>query len=264
MRRTIIGLLTGLTVIAATSCGSSSSGDGWKLAWEENFESEKIDDTVWSKTLRGGADWAKTQSHDERCFAFRDGNLVLRGIVNDDLEADTSAYLCGGLFTKGKKEFAPGRIEVRAKLQAARGAWPAIWLLPYDGKKWPNDGEIDIMERLNHDGFVYQTVHSHYTYNLKNTTNPPSTDTIAINADEFNVYGADIYRDSIVFHVNGKRNFAYVRKAELADSLEQYPFYQSYYLLIDMQLGGKWVGEVDPAELPVEMEVDWVKYYVKE
>lgn len=30
-----------------------------------------------------------------------------------------------------------------------------------------------------------------------------------------------------------------------------------------MQLGGQWVGEVDPADLPVEMEVDWVKYYKK-
>lgn len=43
----------------------------------------------------------------------------------------------------------------------------------------------------------------------------------------------------------------------------QFPFYQPYYLLIDMQLGGSWVGAVDPKELPVEMWVDWVKYYEK-
>ena len=34
-----------------------------------------------------------------------------------------------------------------------------------------------------------------------------------------------------------------------------------YYLLIDMQLGGNWVGAVDPAGLPVEMLVDWVRFY---
>lgn len=28
-----------------------------------------------------------------------------------------------------------------------------------------------------------------------------------------------------------------------------------------MQLGGAWVGDVDLNDLPVEMEVDWVKYY---
>ena len=28
-----------------------------------------------------------------------------------------------------------------------------------------------------------------------------------------------------------------------------------------MQLGGSWVGKVDPKELPVEMEIDRVKFY---
>ncbi len=28
-----------------------------------------------------------------------------------------------------------------------------------------------------------------------------------------------------------------------------------------MQLGGQWVGDVDKADLPVEMEVDYVRYY---
>ena len=28
-----------------------------------------------------------------------------------------------------------------------------------------------------------------------------------------------------------------------------------------MQLGGSWVGPVHPEELPVEMEIDWVRFY---
>ncbi len=266
MKNIFYALLAAVTTVAAASCATDDSGkDGWKLVWEENFESEAIDGSVWGYTRRGNADWAKTQSDDVRCYAFRDGNLILRGIVNDDLKADTSAYLCGGLSTQGKKEFKPGRIEVRAKLQAGRGAWPAIWLLPYDNDaKWPNCGEIDIMERLNHDGFVYQTVHSHYTHTLKMKDNPANTDTMGIAVDDFNVYGVDIFRDSIVFRVNGVKNHVYPRLAELPDSLGQFPYYQSYYLLVDMQLGGKWVGKVDSTELPVEMEVDWVRYYTKE
>ena len=47
------------------------------------------------------------------------------------------------------------------------------------------------------------------------------------------------------------------------DEPGQFPFYCPYYLLIDMQLGGSWVGQVDPKDLPVEMWVDWVKYYRK-
>ncbi len=38
--------------------------------------------------------------------------------------------------------------------------------LPYEIDKYvgPRGGEVDIMERLNYDSIVYQTVHSHYTY----------------------------------------------------------------------------------------------------
>jgi len=28
-----------------------------------------------------------------------------------------------------------------------------------------------------------------------------------------------------------------------------------------MQLGGSWVGNVHPEDLPVEMEIDWVRFY---
>lgn len=38
---------------------------------------------------------------------------------------------------------------------------------------------------------------------------------------------------------------------------------KKFYLLLDMQLGGSWVGEVDPSDLPVEMEIDWVRFYQK-
>jgi beta-glucanase (GH16 family) len=38
--------------------------------------------------------------------------------------------LTGGVYTKGKKAFINGRIEICAKLNAAKGAWPAIWMLP--------------------------------------------------------------------------------------------------------------------------------------
>ena len=90
----------------------------------------------------------------DSCFDMRKGNLILRGIVNQDLSGDSLPYLTGGVYTCGKKLFSEGRIEVCAKLNAARGAWPAIWMLPEDGE-WVQGGEIDIMERLNYDHFLF-------------------------------------------------------------------------------------------------------------
>lgn len=233
----------------------------WQLVWEENFDGTKLDTTVWSRIPRGKPDWQNTQSFDDRCYEMRDGLLILKGIVNDDLEADPSAYLTGGVWTLGKHSFHRGRIEVRARLHGAKGAWPAIWMLPYETEKygWPDGGEVDIMERLNNDSVAYQTVHSHYTYTLGIEKNPQNGSTAPINRDELNVYGVDFWPDSLVFHINGKRHFSYPRIE--TDKKGQFPFDIPQYLLIDMQLGGRWVGEVDPADLPVEMEVDWVRHY---
>ena len=157
--------------------------------------------------------------------------------------------------------FSDGRIEIRARLHGAKGAWPAFWLLP-ENEPWPDGGEIDIMERLNYDSIAYQTVHSAYTYTLGINDNPPQGSTGRIDPDGYNVYCVEMHRDSLVFFINDKRTFAYPRIQ--TDKKGQFPFTdKDFYLLLDMQLGGSWVGKVDTADLPVEMEIDWVRFYRK-
>lgn len=260
MRTIFFSILTTIAAVTASGVpGNTDSPRKWVLEWKDDFDGPDVDYSVWSRIDRGTPDWKNTQSHDDRCYEMRNGNVVLKGIVNDNLEADTAHYLTGGLYTLRKKAFDPGKFEVRAKLQGAKGAWPAIWLLPFDETRWPNGGEIDIMERLNHDSIAYQTVHSHYTYDL-NRHNPAPSKTGRINPEDYNVYAVEMYPDSIVMLINGHVTNVYPRIPE-AEGEGQYPFMRQQYILIDMQLGGRWVGKVDPAELPVEMEVDWVKYY---
>lgn len=259
-----------LACCARTEAGNDGKGrtgtaGEWSLVWEDEFDGPSVDDAVWSRIPRGTSSWQDTQSSDDRCYEMREGCLVLKGIVNDDLEKDPSPYLTGGIWSQDKKAFGPGRIEVRARLQAAQGAWPAIWLLPYfrdvPDNYWPYGGEIDIMERFGYDPKVSQTAHSNYTYNLGHKTDPVHTGKADFDHDGFNVYGVDITADSLAFRVNGKLTFSYPRVPSAA-SQGQYPFYKPMFLIIDMQLGGDWSGgNVDPATLPVEMEVDWVRYY---
>lgn len=251
--------------LALVSLAACSHEGEWKLVWSEDFDSHRLDTTVWSRIPRGTADWMNTQEPtDERLLTWRDGSIVLRGIVNDRLDVDTAHYLTTGIWTRSKKSFAHGRhasrIVVRARLQGARGAWPAIWLMPYDNGAWPTGGEVDIMERLNHDTIAYQTVHSVYTQ-----ANPKLQHggIGSIDPDGFNDYGVDIFRDSVVFHVNGVHTYSYVRDKSLPESAGQFPFFRDQHIRIDQQLGGKWVGPVDPKDLPVEMEVDWVRHYLK-
>lgn len=252
-------LPTALLFLLIAACTSQKHLSKTTLNWEENFDQAKAFDTPrWSKIPRGKADWQKYMSDFDSCYALRDGKMILRGIVNNSLHSDTARYLTGGIYSKDKVLFGFGRLEINAKLNGAKGAWPAFWLLSQD-MKWPDGGEIDIMERLNFDSIAYQTVHSHYTYDLK-IKEPKQGSTGPINPNDFNIYAVEMHPDSLVFFINNKRTFAYPRVQ--TDKEGQYPFDKyKYYLLLDMQLGGSWVGSVDPGNLPVEMEIDWVRFY---
>ena len=156
--------------IMAALCGcclalaSQAQQATYELVWEDHFDGSTFNEAYWSKIPRGKANWNRHMSNADTLYALKDGNLILRGICNNGaLPQDTARYLTGGLYTKGKLNLRHGKVEVRARLGRAQGAWPAIWMLP-ENAKWPDGGEIDIMEHLNHDDFVYQNHHGLILY----------------------------------------------------------------------------------------------------
>ena len=233
----------------------------WELIWEESFDTDFLDTAKWSVIKRNKADWGNYMSDHPDCIIVKDGKLYLRGIVNEDKKQDTVRYLTGGVDTKGKFAFQYGKIEIHAKLENARGAWPAMWMLADQPKygTYPRNGEIDLMEHLNYEDQVYQTVHSYYTLELKQKTNPPYYTTHRVKTENYTTYGMEWFPDKLVFTINGEETFTYPRLEDVDKS--QWPFDQPFYLMIDMQLGGSWVGSVDPGDLPVQMIVDWVRVY---
>lgn len=253
MRKLLYLILIAGFTMACTDKLSPTKGN---LVWEENFDS--LDESRWSKIPRGRSAWNKFMSSDDRLYDIRDGKLILRGIINPDKTTDTASYITGGVYTKDKVSFGLGRLEIRAKLGNARGAWPAFWMLG-QGRRYPGGGEIDIMEHLNFDDFVYQTIHSSYTIDL-GINNPTKGGTGKIDPDGFNIYAVEKHADKVVFFVNGKQTHTYPRIE--TDKPDQFPFNEGdHYLLLDMQLGGDWVGKIYDEDLPVEMEIDWVRFY---
>lgn len=260
IKNIILLVITLLIVSCSTKKENNQKQESsWKVVWNEEFEGKHLDTTKWTKISRGTADWNNYMSNFDSCYAMRNGKLILKGFKNTFLAQDTALYLTGGVYTKNKVEFTYGKLSIRAKLNSATGAWPAFWMLPADGSKWPLGGEIDIMERLNDDDFVYQTIHSTYTLDLGIKKNPISGSTNSINTNDFNVYSLIKYTDSLVFLVNDTHTFTYPKIK--TDKENQFPFNRPFYLLLDMQLGGDWVGEIKDSDLPVEMEIDWVRFY---
>lgn len=262
-----------LMCIAAAGCacsGSSSeepsvnppeAASKWHLIWQDDFAGDALDESVWSRIPQGSPDWQKFQSTDPRCLEIRDGKLLLKAIVNADNPDDSRPYICGGIWTSGKKRFAPGSIKVRARVgNGAQGAWPAIWMMPFAPvDPWPTCGEIDIMERLNHETTFYQTLHSNYTYNLGITDDPVNSMRTELDPMAYHEFEVQIWTDRVDFYIDGRRTLRYPKKNDGAQG--QFPYFTEWDLRLDMQLGGSWVGSVDASQLPVEMEIDWVKYY---
>lgn len=248
-----------LPCLAALLCSCASRREGWKLVWKDNFKGNALDEASWSRVAQGGADWNDMMSLRPDLVRVADGQLILLGLVNDHSSSDTTAYVTGGVRSSGKKSFSMGRYEVRAKFNSARGFWPALWLMPDTKVKEGDYAEIDLMEHLNHDNKVYQTLHSRYTLNggrdIRNNAVVP------IQRDEWNVYAAEIWPDSVCLFVNDSLTRSYPRVAG-KDKQFPWPDYPFFFILSN-QLGGKWVGKVHPDELPSELRVDWVKAYVR-
>lgn len=247
--------------IAAFTTSVLAEAPQWKLVWEDDFtKNDFIDPAKWVKLERGTSDWNRHMSPDPACYAVKDGKLILKGIRNPNT-ADPVKVITGGVTTNGKYAFTFGKIEIRARLGCSKGAWPAFWMLSNSKKYggYPHSGEIDIMEHLNYDKIIYQTVHSNYTLNLGQKNNPKHSGTAPLDPAVFNTFGLEWFPDKLVFTLNGKSSHTYPRIT--TDKPGQWPFDQPFHLLIDMQLGGSWVGAVDESQLPVQMEIDWVKVY---
>lgn len=261
VRAALLVAVAALLVPTAGTAKPKEKTQKWRLVWKDDFKKAgRLDTTKWSKIPRGGSDWDKYMSPREDLYEVKDGHLILHGIINDRPDQDTARYLTGGVWTKDKFAVMFGKIEIRARLGEAQGSWPAFWMLAQDEKygHYPKNGEVDIMEHLSYDSVVYQTIHSHYTLNLKQET-PQRFTTAPIDREGYNTYGVEFYPDRVVFTLNGEPTLTYPK---IETDLEgQFPFDQAYYLLMDMQLGGSWVGAVDPATLPVKMEIDWVKVW---
>ena len=171
-------------------------------------------------------------------------------------------YTSAALETYGKADWLFGRIEVRAKLPAGKGVWPAIWTLGSNlhepGVGWPRCGEIDIMELVGKEpGLIHGTLH-YFTGKHASKGNPVAVDHPE---DGFHVYAADWSPDWIDLSVDGRvyNHFA-VNQAEYNG---QNPFHKPQFLILNLALGGSWGGPIDDSIFPQRMVVDYVRVYQK-
>ena len=235
---------------------------GWKLIFEDQFNTTgKFDQSKWSFSSRGNPAWARylTSSSD---YASQANGFLNLTMDNRRIEGDDVPYHSGGIESKSKFSFLYGKVEVRAKFKKGQGSWPAIWMMPENSKygNWPNSGEIDIMEHINNEIVVHQTIHNGSVTNANGGSS--ATRTSPYKAEEFNTYGIIWNPESIEFYVNEDLQFTYKKQAG-ADT-KAWPFDQPFYLILNQSGGLGWPGPITDSVLPFSMQVDWVKVYQEE
>lgn len=160
-----------------------------------------------------------------------------------------------------KQTLGYGFYEVRAQLPCGRGMWPAIWLLPMDGSRWPDGGEIDIMEMVGFDPeVIHATVHS-AAFNHRLKTQRGAEVRVAGACTDYHRYQLEWTPGTITIGVDGR---AYMRvKNDQPGGAAAWPFTRPYSLILNLAVGGDWGGQrgVDDAALPQAMKVDYVRYW---
>lgn len=242
----------------------------WNIVWSDEFNGVSIDTSKWTFDTGNG---------------FYAGSNYVSGWGNAELEYYTgrtnNAYVSNGLlhivaqeesmggfsFTSARMKSLGlyntpvyGRIEWRAALPAGVGMWPGLWMLgsDYPTVGWPDCGEIDVAETMGTQlTQVHGSLHSGsdetgiYTFSGDSMTN-------------FHTYMVDWESNSISFSVDGQ---VYETQTSWTDALGPYPtpFNAPFYLLMNLAVGGNFVGNPSVANIeagtifPAEVQVDYVR-----
>ncbi len=237
------------------------------LVWSDEFDnSAQLDSEKWNVVIGNGCPSNCGFGNNEKQFyndstgnvRIEDGKLIIQAHKANDERNYTSAKLT----TKDKGDWYKGYLEIRAKLPQGKGTWPAIWMLPTLSRnmKWPQDGEIDIMEHVGYNqGMVYGTIHTEAYNHVKGTQ---KSDSIFLEdaAEKFYTYAIHWTEDKMDWLIDGNV-YQTIEKNNEANA--GWPFNDKFHLILNVAVGGNWGGKygIDETVFPQQMEIDYVRVY---
>ena len=254
------------------------------LVWSDEFDGDALDRTKWGYEL---GNWKLDA----------DGNYVTNGWGNNEQEfyTDANAAVKDGILTiaarkehysdpvQGEYEYTSarlstqhlfsacgGRIEVRARCDAGKSLWPAIWMLPEDSVYggWAASGEIDIMEGWGSTPEkICGTIHfgdvwPNNTYLTNNYEFPAGT-----SAADWHTYAVEWESGEIRWYVD---DTLYSTQTDWNSAGHAYPapFDQNFYLILNLAVGGHFDGvdgiHAEPATFAdgeKQFQIDYVRVY---
>ena len=227
------------------------------LVWADEFNTDGAPDvSKWGYDLgTGSGGWGNAELE---YYTSRPENVIVQnGVLKIKAIKESyngSQYTSARLLSKNKYAFTYGRVEVRAKLPAGIGTWPAIWLLgsDIDTNGWPNCGETDIMEHRGSElNKIFGTLH--YPGHSGGNANG-NTKVIANATTEFHIYKLDWTAATVNFYVDDQLYHTVANSPAI-------PFNHNFFFILNVAMGGNFAGSVDPLFSSSTMEVDYIRVY---
>ena len=249
--------------------------DNYFLVWGDEFEYDgKLDESKWHHQIippNNGSWWNNEVQHytnSTKNSIVSDGTLKIIAIKeNYTVDNSTKNYTSARL--NSKFGFKYGRVDVKAKLPASQGTWPAIWTLGTNINEignffgdsegsvgWPRCGEIDIMEQ---NGWNKNELYGyfHFANPQGEYGNHGNITSISNASGEYHIYSMEWTDEIIKILIDDKEFVSLINNGNV-------PYDNRHYLLLNIAIGGNLGGDIDPSFSQDRMEIDYVRVFQKE
>lgn len=239
----------------------------WNLIFHDEFNGNSLDTTKWNTCyynfmLDHGCihDQGELEFYQPGAVTVSNGSVKLKAQKSPFAASNGKTYpYTSGMITTGPSvgnpkdtrfAFKYGYMEMRAKVPAGKGLWPAFWTLPAN-LGWPP--EIDVFEIL---GDQPNVVNLHYHYETPNGgdgDSPGSWVGPDFSAD-WHTYAVDWEPHSITWYIDGVARRTFTDQ----DLIPAAPM----YLVANLAVGGSWPGSPDAStHFPAAFEIDYVRVW---
>lgn len=268
--------LLGFLFLGIYSTPAKKTGD-YQLVWSDEFNKDGAPDPAnWTYEL-GFVRNNEFQYYQKENVFCKNGMLVIEarketkenpGYVagsNDwRRKRPVIEYSSGCIISRKLQSWQYGRFEMRGRIDISNGLWPAWWTLGNE-KRWPGNGEIDIME-FYRGKLLANIACLGSDKKAEWFSNRFSTDSMGGKkwADQFHVWRMDWDENEIALFVDNQLlNKVPMDKLENKDGSGFNPFKQPHYMLLNLAIGGDNGGDPSNTVFPNRFEVDYVRVYQK-
>lgn len=269
-------------VIKDNSVDGSFVPADYKYVWGDEFSGTALDKTKWSLGEDMLAREDSTLSDLPEVIKVSDGLLQLKSIhYFDRYDQNVQYAIPYSLRTYDTMNFRYGYVEMRAKVPFQIGAWPSLWmkgnckLVPESELSAKYMVEVDIFENFSSIDTLVPNIHKWYkdgehTQISGAFKNKYTFDEYENLSNEFHVYGFEWTQEEMSFYVDGTKynTFDLAYNFDNKDTMDG--FQCPLYLVINNYIytpKNQYSTEntiVDPANLPMVYDIDWIKVYQKE